>query len=70
MEEKSEIVQPPGSAFGAFVADMAKAQLEMGAAQIDSTNPNFGSKYASLPSVAKVAKIVNKHGFMITHEAF
>lgn len=54
--------------FGAFVADMAKAQLEMGAAQIDSKNPNFGSKYASLPSVAKVAKVVNKYGFMISHE--
>lgn len=54
--------------FGAFVADMAKAQLEMGAAQIDSKNPNFGSKYASLPSVAKVAKVINKYGFMISHE--
>jgi ERF superfamily len=41
---------------------LCKAQLEMGAASKSSVNPHFKSKYAALPEVMDVAKVLNKHG--------
>ena len=49
---------------------LALAQAEMPAAKFDSTNPHFKSRFASLNSVAEVARIAARHGigFMQTIE--
>lgn len=41
---------------------LAKAQLEMKPANKTATNPHFKSKYAPLPEVIEVARVLNKHG--------
>lgn len=47
---------------GELAKALAKAQLDMKAADKSSINPHFKSKFAGLPEVAEAAKALAKHG--------
>jgi len=66
MLDKVRIIEDKGPANDKLFTALSKAQAEIENAQMDATNPHYGSQYASLDSVlSAVRPALTKHGLCL-----